>query len=78
MVPPRYGKMAKHLKARIKRDLDALRPLDSEQLLGSATSVVGRVTATADLALPIKIPACGQCCSDKHFLTEGFHRVDLN
>lgn len=26
-------KMAKHLKARIKQDLDALRPLDSEQLL---------------------------------------------
>ncbi|WP_324023960.1 acetyl-CoA carboxylase carboxyl transferase subunit alpha [Aeromonas caviae] len=26
-------KMAKHLKARIKKDLDALRPLDSEQLL---------------------------------------------
>jgi acetyl-CoA carboxylase carboxyl transferase subunit alpha len=25
--------MAKHLKARIKQDLDALRPLDSEQLL---------------------------------------------
>ena len=26
-------------------------------------------TATADLALPIKVPACGQCCSDKALLT---------
>ncbi|MGL5994448.1 MAG: acetyl-CoA carboxylase carboxyl transferase subunit alpha, partial [Aeromonas sobria] len=27
------AKMAKNLKARIKQDLDALRPLDTEQLL---------------------------------------------